>query len=459
VRAWAKSVHRFADEADQEIWAYFQQLLEDSDLASGFSEAVDYAHMEKDRVKGDRKHPQTISLSGKPKLILWVRTDSIGDAVLAASMLPYLRAEFGDAHIIAACQEFIAEIYEACPFIDDIIAFDKNRAYQDVKYRNTLLEQLKGKGIDTAFNSTYSREPIADLLVVGSGAVNRIGFDGDCCSMQKDVKDHLNRFYTQLLPEQGGCKPELDRHKDFLNGLGITVEALSPTMWLSPKDEEFADRFFSENDLAPKKTITFFAGTQTAGRQYERYGEALVRICKENEFGVVALGGPGERGINQHNLDAMQVPGTNLCGKTTLRQAAAIVKRCRLAVGAETGLAHMACAVETPNVILLGGGHFGRFMPYSPLTSVVCLPLECFACDWQCKYEIPHCIRGVLPRVFSEAVESALASPPGRIRVFLQGESLWKPSDIQPAWQFCEHLRPSADVDIRTVEDLPLKMK
>ena len=64
-------------------------------------------------------------------------------------------------------------------------------------------------------------------------------------------------------------------------------------------------------------------------------------------------------------------------------QSAALIKRCRLVIGAETGLAHLACAVGTPNVILLGGGHFGRFMPYAATTTVVCLPLECYGCNWQ----------------------------------------------------------------------------
>lgn len=57
-----------------------------------------------------------------------------------------------------------------------------------------------------------------------------------------------------------------------------------------------------------------------------------------------------------------------MSGQTTLRQIAALLSRCRLAVGSDTGLAHMACALKVPNVILVGGGHFGRFLPYSALT-------------------------------------------------------------------------------------------
>ena len=38
-----------------------------------------------------------------------------------------------------------------------------------------------------------------------------------------------------------------------------------------------------------------------------------------------------------------------------------IIKKSCMAIGAETGLAHIACAFNVPNVVLLGGGHYGRF--------------------------------------------------------------------------------------------------
>ena len=111
----------------------------------------------------------------------------------------------------------------------------------------------------------------------------------------------------------------------------------------------------------------------------------------------------------------------------------------------------MACAVGTPNVILLGGGHFGRFMPYSPLTSIVCLPLECYNCNWKCRYDRVHCIKDINPEVIAEAVRQTLEKKSEKPRVFVQGTSLWEAGLQQPKWKwFNEYL------DINTVEIIPV---
>ncbi|GAH97755.1 unnamed protein product, partial [marine sediment metagenome] len=60
--------------------------------------------------------PQQEVVESEVKNILWVRTDSIGDNVLAASMLPHIREKFRDAKIAVLCQEHIAQLYETCRF-------------------------------------------------------------------------------------------------------------------------------------------------------------------------------------------------------------------------------------------------------------------------------------------------------------------------------------------------------
>ena len=312
--------------------------------------------------------PQSESVSTDVDRILWVRTDSIGDNVLAASMLPHIREKYKAAKIIAVCQEHIAELYEACPFVDEIVRFDRMRVYQDEGYRNDMLQRLRTLNADIALNSVYSREPLTDLFAVESRAKERFALTGNLSNISEGVRDKHNQFYTQILPSASGHKLELERHRDFLKGLGINASSLEPMIWTMPEDEQFADAFFRSNDLQPEKTIVLFAGAQYQERLYAQYGAALSQICQverseiphggANQFAVVALGVTQDHQINQQNLDSIGVRTVNCSGQTTIRQTAAILKRCRLAVGAETAAAHVASAVGTPNVILLGGGAF-----------------------------------------------------------------------------------------------------
>ena len=320
------------------------------------------------------------------KNILWVRTDSIGDAVLSASMLPHIRREYRDARITVVCQEHIGELYEACPYADDIVVFNRKRALLDDRYREEIVMRLRALKADVSLNSVYSREALTDWFATKCGAEQRIAFNGSLCNISAEIRDVHNQFYTDLLPSPGAHKLELERHKDFLRGLGIEAAYLQPTIWTRPEDEGFAERLFEDSELDPTRTIAMFTGAQHECRIYENYGAGISEFCKANRMQIIALGSKQDRDINQRNLDAAGVKGVNLSGRASILSSAEVLRRCRLAVGAETGLAHTCCAVGTPNVILLGGGHFGRFMPYSPLTSVVCLPLECYGCNWNCRY-------------------------------------------------------------------------
>jgi glycosyltransferase involved in cell wall biosynthesis/ADP-heptose:LPS heptosyltransferase/Flp pilus assembly protein TadD/predicted O-methyltransferase YrrM len=374
--------------------------------------------------------------------LIWLRTDSIGDNILAASMLPHIREKFAKAHITVVCQEHIAELYEACPLVDDIVAFNRQRAMEDEGYRNSLVAGLRARNADLLLNSVYSRDPLADFIAIGSGARRSVVIEGDLSNMPSEMHERNNSLYTTVIPSPGSGKNELERHLDFLAGLGIHLENLAPTAWITPDDDRFADGLFRENGLDPGHTVLLFAGAQYDVRQYEGYGEALAPICREFGMNVIALGSADDLAISQRNLERIGSRTLNLCGKTTLRQSAALISRCRLAVGAETGLAHLACAVDVPNVILLGGGHFGRFMPYSPLTTIACLPLDCYGCNWRCRYGRSHCVKDLMPELFSEAIRLALSGAADRCRVVMQESSRWTPAPGRPSWQACnDHLR------------------
>ncbi len=371
--------------------------------------------------------PSRLPLANDIRKILWIRTDSIGDAVLAMSMLPHVKEKYPQARITVLCQDHIAELYETCPHTDNIITFNRSQSMNNEEYRQSILNELQAVQADICINSVYSRDVLSDYFALSSGSGTTIALNGDISNMSAKELTIINEKYTLIIPSPGQFRQELQRHRDLLSGLEIKSADLDLSLPLTESDFSFADKILALHGLVPNQTIILFAGAQYEVRLYDHYGEALSNLCKENGFSVVALGTSKDFIINQRNLRATGVRCVNLSGKLSLRQSAALISRCRLAVGAETGLAHIACAVNTPNIILLGGGHFGRFMPYSPLTSAVSLPLECFGCNWKCRYNQTHCIRGIRPEVLSEAILETLYETYQSPRIFVQSASSWQP--------------------------------
>lgn len=350
-----------------------------------------------------------------PQRILFVRTDSIGDAVLASSMLEPIRRRFPAAVLAVLCQEHVAPLYAASPWVQSVICFKRTEVETEAG-RRQILAELAEFNPDLVLNSVRSRDALSDALTVALPGVRRIAIEGDLCNHTAAERADYDGQYTQLIRVPLSVKTELDCHRAFLDGLGIPTLTLQPAVWTSPEDDQLAEAFFAQEKLNPFRTLALFPFGQHAIRDYDGYAEALRGY---DDWAILIFGAPESEAVCSE-LGA-KLPGRvfNLAGRTNVREAAALLRRCRVMLGAETSGAHMACALGVPNVILLGGGHFGRFMPYSPLTSAAVLPLECFGCNWQCRHSRPHCVRDVAPTVLTEALRQTLALPSPLPRLFV----------------------------------------
>jgi ADP-heptose:LPS heptosyltransferase len=348
-------------------------------------------------------------MSACVKKILWIRPDALGDAVLAASMLEAIKIHYYPAVIIVFCQEHMADFYHPCPYVDDIILCNKKLFMTHQPYRASVLSAIRLRSFDMVFNTVYSRELTFDCCATQSNAEMSVAFKVKQRRSRYDFPFRYNRGYTHLVDSSGLSKNELERYKDFLDCLDIKHQVLAPCVWTNANDDAYADHFFASHSLNPSTTITFFPGAQSLQRIYNHYAVAL-NTAVPRDMTIVVLGASSDIARNKEILNNVRNSVIDLSGKTTIGQAAVLIKQSRLAIGAETGLAHIACAVGTSNVIILGGGHFGRFMPYSPLTTAVVAPHACYGCNWRCAYDDARCVQDISPGVLAYAIRRSLES-------------------------------------------------
>jgi ADP-heptose:LPS heptosyltransferase/2-polyprenyl-3-methyl-5-hydroxy-6-metoxy-1,4-benzoquinol methylase len=363
---------------------------------------------------------EEVPIPADPGRILFVRTDSIGDAVLAAPMLPLIRRCYRAAQVAVFCQEHVAELYESCPDVNTIICFNKKKAAEDPAYRDSIVAELRAWSPDFILNGIYSREALVETLLASLSGIPAVGMEGDLANISVRERDQADRRYACLVKNGRLHASELDHHRDFLTELGVAVDELKPIMWTTREDEAIAEAFFAQQGLDPARTIALFPNTQNQIRVYPKYIEALRGL---NDYRFLILG--GEDSVTLCGKIAAELPGdpVNVAGRTTLREMASLIRRCRLLVGADSAAGHMACAEGIPNVIILAGAELGRFFPYSPLTSVAALPLECFGCGWRCPYPHPHCVVDIPPELVTEAVRQTLAESSLKPRVFIPSRS------------------------------------
>ena len=355
-----------------------------------------------------------VSLDGANR-ILFARTDSIGDAVLASAMLAPLRRRYPDAKLAVLCQQHVAELFTACPLVDSVICYDQKKM-DDAAERGQILAEIAAFKPDVILNSVRSRDRLSNELALAFRAAHHLAIAGDRDNISAADHAYAAAGYEFQIPTPDAHQPELARHADFLRGLGIETLALKPVVWTSPDDELLAEEFFKQQNLEPQRTLALFPFTQHGLKDYPQFAAALKDFAGWN---ILIFGGAETQA--RCELLAAQLPGTvfNLAGRTSLRELAALIRRCKILVGSDTSGPHIACAVGVPNVVVLGGGHFGRFLPYSPLTSVVTLPLDCFGCNWRCTHQRAHCITDITPEILTAAIHQTLEKSSPRARLFL----------------------------------------
>lgn len=341
--------------------------------------------------------------------ILWVRTDAIGDAVLASDQLRGLAARFPGARIHVACQEAVAGLYGACPHVASVLPFRRPDLRRSAAARRAYVATVKALRADLAVNGVFSRETLTDLVALASEAPVRVAWRGDTARTPAPKLRYYEGFYTHLLDGAGAPARELERNAAFLDWLGAGLPDYGPRVWRGPADEAVAEALLAP--VAGRPVLAFFPGAQRPERSYGRYGEALALAFPDGEAVVAALGAEADRAACEAARAAYPGPWLDLCGRTSLPATAAVLARCRAAFGAETGPAHLAAAVGTPVAVLLGGGHFGRFMPYAPGQSAACLPLACYGCDWRCPYPRAHCVADLDQAVLAAALREAWEAP------------------------------------------------
>lgn len=401
---------------------------------------------------GDYDFPDHSSRAAPERVarILYFRLDGIGDAVLSNPLLGAIRAEHPGAELTVVCDSLCEGLFNRSPHVDRVVAFDKYKL-GNKEYFNRAARVAASFKADLAFNLVRSNNFVGFALSLLSGAPLALA-ENDCCCIDEAGRRFFESRAFRVLSVPQGWNLETEKYRSFLEQLGSPGDAYTPEVWLNGSDEEEAARVWEDSGFRPESTIALFASGGLPARDYPHFGEALAPVCQRHGLSVIALGG-GEREtlINEYCTAVLRDAGVaalNLCGRLSVSASVALLRDCRVAVGTETGLAHMACALGVPQVIVLGGGHFGRFMPYSPLTTAVSLPLACYRCNWHCTQAEPYCVAAVQPGAVERAVEAVLGGPgdtPRFGRLLLQSPASWRadkgrvekggPEERRPKWR------------------------
>jgi ADP-heptose:LPS heptosyltransferase len=270
--------------------------------------------------------------------ILFVTATRIGDAVLSTGLLSYLIDRHPTARLTIAAGPVAAPLFEAIPQLERLEVIEKLRwsahwlpFYAAVATRRwDLVVDLRGSAL-------------AWLLRAGERKVMAKG----------DVGEHRVRQLARLF--------QLDPPP-------------GPRLWTAPHHERTASALISSG--APVLAIGPAANWRGKEWRAERFG-ALAQ-CLTAADGllpgarVAVLAAAHERRQAEPLLAAIPLHRQiDLVGKVDLLTAAAVLRRCALFIGNDTGLMHIAAASGTPTLGLFGPSPSDRYAPWGQRAALV----------------------------------------------------------------------------------------
>lgn len=351
---------------------------------------------------------------GGGRQILVVQLGDIGDLVLTSPFLRELGRSADDNYqeLTLVVKPSVQPLAERCPYASRVISFDARRTRAAgalsglLNARRYARSELAG-GVETAWNPRFDLDELgATFLMHYSAAARKIGYS-EHVSPSKELRNH---GYDCLLdlpvrPAPGASRHEADRLLDLLAAGGVAVESRNLELWLGSDDEVPAAEMLSTVGSRAPVALGIGAGHPKRCWPAERFTEVAERLHQEHGAIAVLVGGPAERPAAAEISAAAGVPVIDAVGQLPLRATAALVRKCAIYVGNDSGLLHISAAAGLPVVEIschpLGGNpeHPNapeRFGPYG-VRNVVLQPSHPAAatCVAGCEAQTSHCIEGV----------------------------------------------------------------
>jgi len=308
------------------------------------------------------------------------------------------------------------DLAAALPEFDEVIRLDRRRFERNLRYRWRTMRRIRACHASKALNAQLSRELAwGESVMATCGAESRIGQTGDLANISLWQRRFADSWYTQMV-ESSSDEDEISRNAHFAKHLGVAIDTRSQGFpeWLnSPISKRLPDQFFI---VAP--------GAGWSGRRWplDRFASIVQQVFNAKNWVPVICGSTSERYLSE---ELMRLAGNahviDLTGQTSLVDLCSVVARAKLVLANESGIVHLAALLQVPAVSIVGGGHFGRFLPYVKSNDLtppepVFHRMRCFGCNWRCIYPVPRdaavpCIERIAVELVREKVSDILHEP------------------------------------------------
>ena len=334
----------------------------------------------------------SISPEGVDKILVR-STNWVGDTVMMLPSLVAVRKAFPRAQITVLANPWVVPLLKDHPGVDRTMIIDKGEGLLSTcKELARIISELRREQFDLAvlFQNAFEAAFLASL----GGVRYRVGYNSDGRGFLLTHK--VKRDRSILLAHQ------VEYFLGIMEAMGWQVEGREPRVYLNDEDATSATALLFAEGIDENHIVLGInpgAAYGSAKRwPADRFAAIGDLASKRWSAKVVLFGSFSERDIAAQVSKLMHTDPVNFCGKTTLGEAMALIRRCNLFVTNDSGLMHIAAAFDTPLVAVFGPTDHVRTRPVGRNTRIIRHSVDCSPC---LKVECPsdhRCMLSIEPQ-------------------------------------------------------------
>ncbi|WP_454256321.1 lipopolysaccharide heptosyltransferase II [Pseudomonas sp. Marseille-Q8238] len=338
--------------------------------------------------------------------ILIVGPSWVGDMVMAQTLFVCLKQRHPDCEIDVLAPEWSRPILERMPEVRAALSFPLGHGVLDLASRRRIGKSLAGR-YDQAILLPNSLK--SALVPFFAGIPIRTGWKGE---MRYGLLNDLRKLDKARYPLM------IERFMALAYAPGAPLPQPYPRPRLQI-DEDSRERALAKFGLTLDRPVLalcpgaeFGEAKRWPAEHYAKVAELKIR----DGWQVWLFGSkndhPGGETIRERLIPGLREEVTNLAGQTSLAEAIDLMSAAGAVVSNDSGLMHVAAALNRPLVAIYGSTSPQFTPPLAEQVEIVRLGIECSPCfERTCRFGHYNCLRELKPRPVVEALARLSADP------------------------------------------------